>query len=156
MIHTMINKILLFMLLIISKNMYAQVETYTNSSEEYKIEYDKIINLNLTKIHDTVNEKAKLKTEYQNTSFLIDFKNTKIPNEIILEGVIERDGTITGLNFTTIKDLELKKITSNFFRNISNQQILEPAIINHKFVRSKVIFKLLLYPKLNCLEILIL
>ena len=144
------------MLLIISKNMYAQVETYTNSSEEYKIEYDKIINLNLTKIHDTVNEKAKLKTEYQNTSFLIDFKNTKIPNEIILEGVIERDGTITGLNFTTIKDLELKKITSNFFRNISNQQILEPAIINHKFVRSKVIFKLLLYPKLNCLEILIL
>lgn len=137
---------------------YAQKETYSNSNGEQMSteEWNRIKNLNTTKIYDSVDVKAKLKAQFENTSFEFNFKNIGKTSEIILNGTIERDGTITGVNYSSIKDQIISNNLRYFFREITNKKIFEAAIINDKIVRSKVILKLVLRPEINCIELFIL
>lgn len=153
-----LNILLLLILFILSNQLYSQTEQYSKSNGEQMSveEWNKNKKLYDSKIYDTVDIKAKLKSDLQVAAFDFNFKNLENSSEIILNGTIEKDGSITGLNYSNIKDEIIVKNLRTFFSDITNRKIFEPGILEKKIVRSKVLLKIILYPKINCIEILIL
>lgn len=153
-----LNILLLLILFILSNQLYSQTEQYSKSNGEQMSveEWNRNKKLYDSKIYDTVDIKAKLKSDLQVAAFDFNFKNLENSSEIILNGTIEKDGSITGLNYSNIKDEIIVKNLRTFFSDITNRKIFEPGILEKKIVRSKVLLKIILYPKINCIEILIL
>ena len=152
------NKIFLLILLLISNIIFSQKVTYSTNSNDERMsneEWNNFKKLNDTKIYDLVDVKAKLKSNYNHESFEFNLKNMEKSCEIILNGSIEKDGTITGLNFSSITDQIISNNLRNFFREINSKIIFEAGKIKDKNVRSLAKLKLVLHPEINCIELFI-
>ena len=147
------NRIFLLLLLIISNIIYGQSSP---NSEPIEIEKSTEERLDFLKIHDSVDEKAKLKTAYSDGIFSLELKELESTHAIILHGTIEKDGTITGLKFQDIKPENLRNIVKEFIREINQERIFEAGILNQEIVRSKIQLKLILEPAKNYVELAIL
>ena len=156
--HMKRNKIFLLILLLISNIIFSQKVTYSTNSNDERMsneEWNNFKKLNDTKIYDLVDVKAKLKSNYNHESFEFNLKNMEKSCEIILNGTIEKDGTITGLNFSSITDQIISNNLRNFFREINSKIIFEAGKIKDKNVRSLAKLKLVLHPEINCIELFI-
>lgn len=153
-----LNILLLLILFILSNKLYSQTEQYSKSNgEQISVEeWNRLKNLNDLKIYGSLDVKAKLKLGQKIAFFDFNFKNLENSSEIILNGTIEKDGSITGLNYSNIKDEIIVKNLRTFFSDITNRKIFEPGILEKKIVRSKVLLKIILNPEINCIEIFIL
>lgn len=153
-----LNKIFSLILLLISNIIFSQKVTYSTNSNGERMsneEWNSFKKLNDTKIYDLVDVKAKLKSNDHHESFEFNLKNMEKSCEIILNGTIEKDGTITGLNFSSITDQVISNNIRNFFREINNKIIFESGKIKDKNVRSLARLKLVLHPEINCIELFI-
>lgn len=138
--------------------LYSQTEQYSKSNGEQMSveEWNRMKKLNDLKIYDTVDVEAKLKSGQKIAMFDFEFKHLENESEIILNGTIEKDGSITGINYSNIKDDTIVKNLRTFFIEISNSKIFEPGILENKIVRSKVLLKVVLKPKINRMNIIVL